>query len=317
MCQNRFQHIPSRLVFSPHQPMKFNSWYGISQKKSKWMPQPFRPKSWKVSACWLVVLPHDFNNILAGLLAQATLTRRKLEQGKPALLNLNKVILSAERAADLTRQLLAYAGRGKFQVDALDLNQLVHDTMTLLETNLAGRARLKLNLETQLPLLQADRGQLQQVVMNLVINAVEALKDHDGEVKISTTLETMVSPPTLNGYMATDLPPGRYVKLEVRDNGFGMEQATLQRIFDPYFSTKSSGHGLGLSAILGIIRSHQGGLHVESQPGIGTTFMILLPVAPAVDSQATRTDDDKTDATADIVLRDNVNPPKQCSACHR
>ncbi|MEZ4675447.1 MAG: hypothetical protein R2932_14535 [Caldilineaceae bacterium] len=121
-------------------------------------------------------IAHDFNNILAGLLAQATLAKRKLETGKPVLANIDKVILSAERAADLTRQLLAYAGRGQFQVGPLDLIGLIEDTVTLLETNLTGRAQLRLHLCENLPALEADRGQLQQVVMNLVINAVEASK---------------------------------------------------------------------------------------------------------------------------------------------
>lgn len=222
-------------------------------------------------------IAHDFNNILTGLLAQTTLARRKAENGLPITGNLDKAILSANRAADLTRQLLAYAGQGKFQIGPLHLNQLIDETTALLETALTNGAQLTLDLASMLPPIQADRGQIQQVVMNLVINAAEALPHEQGNVHVRTALQTIDTNTEFVDYMGKILTPGQYVLLAVSDNGIGMDQAMLARIFDPFFSTKPTGHGLGLSAVLGIVHAHQGGLHVESHPGRGTTFTMLLP----------------------------------------
>ena len=228
-------------------------------------------------------IAHDFNNILTGLLAQTSLAKRKLERGLPAIDNLDKAILSTERAADLTRQLLAYAGRGKFQIAPLDLNQLIHDTATLLETVFAGREQLRLHLTDDLPPINADRGQIQQVVMNLVINAAEALANPKGNVTLTTTVRHLDPADLSTNFISEPPQPGVYILLEIRDNGTGMDQATLSRIFDPFYSTKATGHGLGLSATLGIIRTHHGGLCVKSQLGEGTTFIVLFPVAEAVE----------------------------------
>lgn len=228
-------------------------------------------------------IAHDFNNILTGLLAQTSLAKRKLERGLPAIDNLDKAILSTERAADLTRQLLAYAGRGKFQIAPLDLNRLIHDTATLLETVFTGREQLRLHLSDDLPPINADRGQIQQVVMNLVINAAEALADPGGSVTLTTTVRHLVPADLSTNFISEPPQPGDYILLEVQDNGTGIDQTTLSRIFDPFYSTKSTGHGLGLSATLGIIRTHRGGLCVESQLGEGTTFTVLFPVAESVE----------------------------------
>jgi signal transduction histidine kinase len=232
-------------------------------------------------------IAHDFNNLLTGMIGQASLAVAKLERGLPALTHVQKVILSAERAADLTRQLLAYTGKGKFQVGPLDINQLIRDTTSLMETALPTNATLELLLEDALPFVQSDRSQLQQVIMNLFINAIEALSGEDGAIRISTSKHCIGevsanSPLVGNGQVVSgnSLTPGTYIHIEVTDTGSGMDQETLRRIFDPFFSTKPKGHGLGLSATLGIIRTHHGALQVQSQPTIGTTFSILLPALP-------------------------------------
>lgn len=223
-------------------------------------------------------IAHDFNNLLTGMLAQSSLAKVKLSKGLPAIDNIDKAILSAERAADLTRQLLAYAGKGKFQIAPLDLNQLIHDTTGLLQTALPSQAELHRVLDPELPLIEADRGQIQQVVMNLVINAVEALGENGGMIRIVTRCQQFKESQAVQGHLVGNLPPGRYVSLQIADSGMGMDQVLLSRIFDPFFSTKPKGHGLGLSATLGILHTHQGGLQVQSQLGRGTTFTILLPL---------------------------------------
>jgi signal transduction histidine kinase len=241
-------------------------------------------------------IAHDFNNLLTGMLGQASLAAAKLNRGLPALDHIQKVVISAERAADLTRQLLAYTGKGKFQIDPLDLNQLMRDTAALLGTVLPNQANLVMTLQDNLPSVHVDRGQIQQVVMNLFINAIEALPEGKGTITISTDTQEIADLSTINPGInpgnnqvsrsaqvssSSELAAGSYVVLHVVDSGIGMDQSTLSRIFDPFFSTKPKGHGLGLSATLGIIRTHQGALHVQSQPACGTAFTMLLPAHPA------------------------------------
>ncbi len=237
-------------------------------------------------------IAHDFNNLLTGMLGQASLAAAKLARNLPASEHIHKVILSAERAADLTRQLLAYTGKGKFQVGPLDFNQLIRDTTGLMDTVLPSNTKLVLTLHDNLPLVQSDRSQIQQVIMNLFINAIEALPDGAGIIEILTDTRQIgeegfaASFPLNSQASGSELAPGPYVMISVSDNGSGMDQMTLSRIFDPFFSTKPKGHGLGLSATIGIIRTHQGAIIVHSQPGAGTNFTILLPALAAVNLSA-------------------------------
>ncbi|MEZ4734566.1 MAG: response regulator [Caldilineaceae bacterium] len=190
-------------------------------------------------------------------------------------------MVAAERAADLTRQLLAYARKGNFQLTLLDVSGLVRDTAGLFSAALPNRAELQLDLADALPAVTVDRHQLQQVVMNLVLNAAEALGNTGGYVRICTGMQLLVTSHEVSHYVGEALAPGAYVTLQVSDNGCGMEQTMLQQIFDPFFSTKSTGHGLGLAATLGIMRTHHGGIVVESQLGVGSTFTLLLPATTA------------------------------------
>ncbi|MBX3010638.1 MAG: response regulator [Caldilineaceae bacterium] len=220
-------------------------------------------------------IAHDFNNLLTGMLGQISIAKLKVGKGKSPLDNLEKAEISAERAADLTKQLLAYAGKGKFQIAPLDLNQLITDTVGIMGIGLSDHAKLNLILEDALPFIDADRGQVQQLVMNLFINAVEALGDKNGTIQIITHTQAILEENTRLHYVIDQLNDGPYVVLQVIDTGVGIEPAMLGRIFDPFFSTKG-GHGLGLSATLGIIRIHHGGFHVQSQLGKGTTFTVLF-----------------------------------------
>lgn len=222
---------------------------------------------------------HDFNNLLTSILNQSDLALRRLNNEQKARQHIEKAIHSTQRAADLTRQLLAYAGKARFQIELVDVNQLIYDNHNLLVTALQHNAALQLVLLPELPAIAADRGQLQQVLMNLVINAFEAIVHDHGQITITTStvaFTTAVDPITFVG-----APPsaGNYVCLEVSDNGNGMEQSLLEKIFDPFFSTKKQGHGLGLSVVLGVVQALHGGLQVQSRPAQGSTFRVYLPAS--------------------------------------
>ena len=223
-------------------------------------------------------LAHDFNNMLTSILSQASLVASQLPSEDKLQKHIGRVVTSAERASDLTRQLLAYAGKAEIQPELIDLNQLVLDNVTLLESMRPDKTTIELNLRPKLPPVRAERGQLQQLVMNLVINAAEALSEGGGIVRIATSLEMgPFALPETQLIGGVELPAGPYVCLEVRDTGSGMSPDTLERIFDPFFTTKKSGHGLGLSATLGIVSSFGGGIAVSSTLEIGSLFRVYLP----------------------------------------
>ena len=225
-------------------------------------------------------IAHDFNNLLVALLGQSSLAQSKLAPDHPARENLGKAIKAAERAADLTRQMLDYSGRGHFQVRPVHLNGVVEENLHLLRVAVPKQVRLVSQLASDLPPVDADVGQIQQVVMNLITNAAEAIGDREGTVVVGTgTRPVRSDEANLWRHTGEPLPPGPYVWLEVRDDGRGMDAATLDRIFDPFFTTKFTGRGLGLAAVLGIVRGHKGGLFVESVVGRGTVFRLLLPVS--------------------------------------
>ena len=226
-------------------------------------------------------IAHDFNNLLTGILGHASLAEMKLPPGSAVLDDVRQIEASSLRAAELCRQMLAYSGRGRFVVGPLSLSDLVHSTVPLLRLSISKQAVLRLNLAPDLPSVQADATQLRQILMNLVINASDAIGARPGTISV-TTARGPADQALLRGAVFTaSLPDGDYVQLEVADTGCGMDAETRARIFDPFFSTKFTGRGLGLAAVLGIVRGHQGALFVESSPGQGSTFRLLLPPAPA------------------------------------
>lgn len=191
---------------------------------------------------------------------------------------MHDVLQASEKAADLTKQLLAYSGKGRFYVKAVNLSVAVNGTINLVRTQVEGRAQLRLLLRDDLPQVLADATQMQQLIMNLVINAGEAIEEGKrGTVIVATSVQEVDQAYAHEHFGAQQLPPGRYVRLEVRDNGIGMDEQTRNQIFDPFFTTKFMGRGLGLAAVLGIVRGHKGGIRVSSEPGRGSTFEILLP----------------------------------------
>jgi len=212
-------------------------------------------------------------------MGNASVARMDLPAASPVIPYLDQIDMAAQHAADLCRQMLAYAGKGRFVLQKIDLSALVRETTHLLESSIAKGVVLQFDLADHLPAVSADATQLRQIVMNLVINASESIGARSGNVHISTGL-VRVDRAYLEGTVfAPDLPEGDYVHLEVADNGKGMTPETVAKIFDPFFSTKFTGRGLGLAAVLGIVRGHQGALKVYSEPGKGTSFKILLPCA--------------------------------------
>jgi len=229
-------------------------------------------------------IAHDFNNLLSGILGNATLALEQTAQGSKTAEFLRSIVQAGERAAALAYQMLAYSGRGRFRVEYVDLPALVSETLTLIESALGRATRLNVDMAEALPPVKGDPSQLQQIIMNLAINAAESIEGQ-GEIFVRSGLVELDGTRHPN-----DLTLGRgvaaagdYVFLEVRDSGAGMSPDTLQQIFDPFFTTKSSGRGLGLAAVLGIVRSHEGVIRVTSSPGSGTTFTVFLPAAHVPD----------------------------------
>ena len=222
-------------------------------------------------------IAHDFNNILMAILGNLDLALRKLSPVSPARSNIEQSAQAARRATDLTRQMLAYSGKGKFVVKPMDLSELVQENAHLFRTGIARTTTLDLRLARSLHAIEADAGQVQQVIMNLITNASEAIGDRPGVITVSTG-ERECDGEFLRSSRLDEVPPaGRFVYLEVADTGCGMDEQTQQRLFDPFFSTKAAGRGLGMSAILGIVRGHRGAIFVESIPEQGTTVRIFFP----------------------------------------
>jgi two-component system, cell cycle sensor histidine kinase and response regulator CckA len=226
---------------------------------------------------------HDFNNVLTGILGHAGIVRRNLEAAPyRAHEGLEQIEHLARQASHLTRQLLAYAGKARFVVEALDLGEIVRDVVGMLEVILPKNAVVHLDVAANLPSVIADRGELQQVAMNLLTNAAEALGETAGSVTIRTAPYRLTREESEREFARDGLREGDYVALEVADTGCGMDAEVLAKLFDPFFTTKGSGRGLGMSAVLGIMRSHAGAIRVSSQPLAGTTFRLLFPSSPRV-----------------------------------
>jgi two-component system CheB/CheR fusion protein len=219
---------------------------------------------------------HDFNNILTGIIGNASLLLDALPESNASTSTIRNIIRGGERAAELTRQLLAYSGKGRFYLERVDLSQVVIQTGKLIHPSIPPNVQVRLDLDKHLPLLLADPGQIQQIVMNLMINAAEAIGERDGVVQVRTGRQTVGTELLPDLFLKDDVAPGEYVFLEVQDNGSGMDEGTMERIFDPFYTTKFTGRGLGLAAVLGIVRQDKGAIQLRSVPGRGTSFRVLL-----------------------------------------
>jgi len=222
-------------------------------------------------------IAHDFNNILMAVLGHAELALDEISPMSPARGNLTDIVTAARRAADLCRQMLAYAGKASIALERVELRDLVEEMAHLLKTATSKKAILNLNLERGLPPIEGDPSQIRQIVLNLIINASEAIGDRSGVITVSVGATRRDEEYLRKTELHEALAPGLYVHLEVTDTGGGMDAETRSRIFEPFFSTKFTGRGLGLAAALGIVRAHKGALKVYSEQGKGTTFKILFP----------------------------------------
>ena len=222
-------------------------------------------------------IAHDFNNLLGGVLGNASLARLDIPEGSPASARIDRVEQAAQRATELTRQMLAYSGRGKFVVEPVDLAELVRQMSQLLEVSISKKVELVFEADPNLSMVTADASQIQQVVMNLITNAAEAIGDESGSIHLHLRPAKLGPGERTDNATGEPIPAGDYVCLDVADTGCGLDLQATGRMFDPFFSTKFTGRGLGLAAVLGIVQGHKGGISVKSQAGEGTSIRVYLP----------------------------------------
>ena len=228
-------------------------------------------------------IAHDFNNILTAIIGNADLAILRINKESPAVDNLHRIEQAALRAADLAKQMIAYSGKGKFVIEHVSLNTLLEDMLQMLEVSISKKAVLRINPHKQLPTVAADATQLRQIIMNLVINASEAIGDKSGVIAITTGCMECDRSYLKDVWLDENLPGGSYVYIEIADTGCGMDRDTLGKLFDPFFTTKFTGRGLGMAAVMGIVRGHKGAIKVYSELNKGTTFKILLPASDRSD----------------------------------
>jgi PAS domain S-box-containing protein len=238
-------------------------------------------------------IAHDFNNLLVGVIGNASLAEGILPPESPVVEILRCVIDAGEKAAHLTRQMLAYAGKGRFVLTPVSLPDLVRENVALVRSSVSKNIAFRVHASSDTPAVESDPGQMQQVIMNLILNAAESLGGNPGTVSITTAAVTLEKARIREGLDGWAVEPGRYAFLEVVDTGCGMDAATRERIFDPFFTTKFQGRGLGLAAVAGIVRTHRGGIELTTTPGAGSTFRVLLPAmaSPVAPSAPTVSDD--------------------------
>ena len=225
-------------------------------------------------------IAHDFNNLLVGILGNADLLVRELPVDSSARLSAENLRVAARRASELTQQMLAYSGKSRLELVPLSLNELVKEMQRLLDLALSNPVPLEFELSEAEPTVLGDGTQLRQVLMNLITNAADAAPQGTGRIRIRTGLQRDIPP----GFVVVHAAPAETerrasVYMEVSDNGVGMPPETVERMFEPFFSTKFAGRGLGLAAALGIVRGHQGAILVRSAVGQGTSVRVLLPAA--------------------------------------
>jgi len=227
-------------------------------------------------------IAHDFNNLLTPILGRADLALEEMAEGTPGRSHLQDIRISAARAGELIGQLLAFTGQARVTLTSVRLNEVVREMSRLCSVSMP-LTDLQVDLDPADPRVRGDGGQMRQLVLNLITNAGDAVGEGGGTVCIATE-RVEAGPELLASCLVAAEPapePGSYVRLSVSDTGPGIDPAILGRIFDPFFSTKTQGRGLGLATLQGIVKSHRGGVVVRSEPGRGTTFEVLFPADPA------------------------------------
>jgi len=224
-------------------------------------------------------IAHDFNNLLMGILGNAGLALEIMSPVSPIREMMEEIDKAGQRAADLSRQMLAYSGKGNFLVQAIDLGEVVNEMSHLLAGSISKNAIIKYDLASDLPSIKADATQIRQVVMNLITNASEAMDEEVGVINISSGVKECDRNYFENTYLDEGQSEGKYVYMKITDTGCGMDEDTKAKLFDPFFTTKFTGRGLGMAATLGIVRGHKGAIKVDSEVGKGTTFTVLFPAS--------------------------------------
>jgi nitrogen-specific signal transduction histidine kinase len=222
-------------------------------------------------------IAHDFNNLLTAMTGNLSLLRMDLEETSTGSPYLDELELAVEGATRLSAKLLSYAGRARRATSVVDVNALVADTTRLASLSFPQGVNVRLELAPELPTITGDIAQVQQVVLNLLTNAAQACERGAGEVTVTTRLETLGEDELRERFVGQLLSSGQFVMLSVSDTGRGMDAATRRRIFEPFYSTKSSGHGLGLYAVMTILKAHDAGFAVHTEPGEGSTFVACFP----------------------------------------
>jgi PAS domain S-box-containing protein len=234
-------------------------------------------------------IAHDFNNLLTGIIGNASLVAEMLPSQEPARSYLDNLMLASQRAADLSAQLLAYSGRGQFVVGPVNLTTVVSEVNLLIGASIPKTVSVHMELDPELPMVEADRNQMQQLFMNLILNGAEAVgENRSGSVVVRTSMQHLDQGYIDAALAGSSVDSGVYACVEIRDDGCGMDDETKARIFEPFFTTKFSGRGLGLSAALGIVNAHRGVIRVYSTLGHGTTFKVWLPALAAVKPEEQR-----------------------------
>ena len=222
-------------------------------------------------------IAHDFNNLLAAIMGNLDLALLALPKESPVRDDILAAGVSTKRAAELIQQMLAFSGQSRFVIESVDVAVMLHRTMQLIRTSMPPNTPIQLHVPASLPAIEADESQVRQVIMNLVANAVDSMENRAGAVELSAGVLDSHQLPALPLWPHAALPPGTYVHIDVKDAGAGIPSDQLGKIFEPFYSTKFTGRGLGLPAVLGIVRGHQGAIQVETALGKGSTFRVLFP----------------------------------------
>ena len=240
---------------------------------------------------------HDFNNLLTGILGNADLLAIMSPPDSDAKRAAEAIVIGSQRAADLVSKMLAYSGGGRVVAEHVDLDDLVKEMVDLLGASVARHCTLIYNSPGPLPLVETDPTQIRQVVLNLIVNAAEAVEDA-GVITVETGEQTLDEPTLKRMTFGNDIAPGGYVFIDVVDNGIGMNDHTLARMFDPFYSTKDTGRGLGMAAVRGIVRSHRAALRVSSAEGQGTRFRVWFPLGLSIHSTSDASDETRGQSTS-------------------
>jgi PAS domain S-box-containing protein len=248
-------------------------------------------------------IAHDFNNLLTGVLGNAELAFKRIPEGhEPLRKGLRQIVLAANRAAELTRQMLAYSGRAQVSRGVMSLPGVVKEVAVLLASSISKKARLTFDIAADLPNIEGDPAQMRQLVMNIITNASDALEDEPGEIVVEIRVLSRSELPASANFSSDRPEADRYVVFSVRDSGHGMDRVTISRIFDPFYSTKFLGRGLGLAAVHGIVRGHGGAIDVQSENGVGTSFSIFIPASAKSIEKSTGTGPIQWSGDATVLL---------------